>query len=684
MSTGNDQLTCQPSNTNKTCEDLKTYQGSATENQHDNSKLVDQKNLITTSHDGHINSVPITNPNLPTKSHKVEGKNKKSLHHKQQQQQMSAISNRVENKQTSNQPQSNHPRQRNSSSSSGNRRTNQKSDAQTNVNNKISKTKDAASDNKFICSNFDEFAQRADELKKDITKSLEKQANHEVIDEPTQISQLRNDILKLSLVGGDKDIDDKNESISEESPSSQPQDIPKQSSNLTTCHESRETESKSDNFTSETSSKGDIDTGKNVASRRIDTITDNNNKKTSPNDKLVEDGFAPLSAKLDSESKLIALVSSLKGRSDDSPQLLETVCRKLVNLSEENDQLSLNNENLLSENRKLHLVREKLENLCRELRKSNNEIRIESLDLIKAEQGKAKEQTNKIQSTLSGVIKLFDENQQRNRTLRQENLDLQTKLKSLVDHCDNWEKSVEVAMRQREIENRLLKTELAKSNLVRNEEKEKYLTEKQELLQILSVMQEQQHRIEGQEAKLRSDLSSYASKYDECQAVISKGMNRFQLETKRMLKQIEQSKQDYRVLLSKYESSNKRMVMLLEEKQYWDRSMNAANKKVETLEKLCRALKERKQEANKLESAGKRSDTNKNKADRHIKIKAIDVTKEQANADVNKSSEVDKIISDEADNNHVADSTNLVIVDDSSARINRENSENLESSTTQK
>lgn len=312
---------------------------------------------------------------------------------------------------------------------------------------------------------------------------------------------------------------------------------------------------------------------------------------------ITPEELAPLNTRLDFESKLVTLTSSLKKHFIEVPHLLDPVCRKLVNMSDSISDLTLTCENQQAENRKLMLVKQKLENLCRELQKSNNSIRIESFDLIKAEQSKAKEQTTKIQSTLSGVIKLFDENQQRNMSLRQENQDLQTKLKSLLDHCDNWEKSIEAALRQRDIENRLLKTELAKANLLKNEEQEKFLGEKQELLQILSMMQEQQHRIEGQEAKLRSDLSSYASKYDECQAVISNGMNKFQTESKRMMKQIEKSKQDYKVLLTKYETNNRRTTQLLEEKQEWLRSLSLANKKIETLEKLCRALRDRKQEA---------------------------------------------------------------------------------------
>jgi len=585
-----------------------------------------------------------------TKSHKIEGKNKKSLHHKKEQQrqvtlskhranQSKSESSEVENKQTS-------------SSTPFNGSCNNQKESSTTKQLRIT----TPSSTGTICSSPDEFSSRAQELKSDIKKALEKQLAHQIIDRPLELMKLKSDIIKLSnMRNGENILNAQTPSQTFEEPAIQITDdsdsqaqyqsnpgctnlaeinselcvsvgnISKDKiQNPEDCVASLVNNEAEDVCTKSIVENGDSSLGcsedsvantapnepsvatKNLAKavksssskKRGTTLTDTEGvqpvddcpvpKSASSND------FMPLNSRLDSDSKVIALMSSLQKQYNNEPQLLEPVCRKIVDLSEQNEQLISDCERFQTENRKLLMVKQKLESLCRELQKSHNSIRTESLDLIKVEQGKAKEQTTKIQSTLSGVIKLFDENQQRNMNLRQENQELQTKLKSLLDHCDSWEKSVEAALRQRDIENRLLKTELAKANLLKNEEKEKFLGEKQELLQILSMMQEQQHRIEGQEAKLRSDLSNYASKYDECQAVISQGMNRFQVESKKMLKQIEKSKQDYRVLLTKYEINNKRMAQLLEEKQYWNKSMSLANKKVETLEKLCRALRERK------------------------------------------------------------------------------------------
>lgn len=494
--------------------------------------------------------------------------------------------------------------------------------------NKSTSAKSPSTTGQSQSSSLEQFSARAQEIKQDIYNALEKQSKVQTFDEPIEIVQLKNDILKLSSTVSDANDTTECPDVAEddahadvkiptasascplgtnmgpqehtlsEQPKVKQDDLP-ENKNLdeemisSRSQETLQNPSALSAEQHEDSLAARQNNRRKQAERKM-PIKVNTSKTIGTDCESELAGFEPLSAKLDQETKYLSLLSSLRKDHKDSPEMLESLCKKIVQMSELIDKLQVDCEKYDSENRKLLVVKQKLENLCRELQKSNNAIRIESLDLIKLEQGKAKEQTTKIQSTLSGVIKLFDENQQRNMALRQENQELQTKLRSLLEHCDNWEKGFAAALRQKDIENRLVKTELAKSNLVANQEKEAFLKEKGDLLRLLSMMQEHQSRIEGQEAKLRLDLTNYASKYDECQAVISQGMSKFQTESKRMLKQIERSKQDYKVLLTKYESSNKRMVQLLDEKQRWDRSMGAANKKIETLEKLCRALREQK------------------------------------------------------------------------------------------
>ena len=432
----------------------------------------------------------------------------------------------------------------------------------------VTVTATAVQEENRINTNLDEFANRALELKNEINAALDKQMNQLLIDLPaSEVVELRESLLKLSLVGED----DKQTNRAVDKQSEKPSIDYDKRTQVELIKNGPKTAGQSNEQTTVTSERAwPSDSSNRGTLRELESLDDMN---------------------LDPDSQYIALSSSLQEQFVNVPHLLEPICRKLVQLSCRNNQLLVDCQNYRLENQKLASIREKLESLCRELQKANNSIRIESLELIRAEQGRAKEQTGKIQLTLAGVVKLFDENQQRNLNLRQENMELQSKLKSVLEHCNNWEKGVETFLKQRDMENKLLRTELAKANLLKNEEREKLLKEKEELLRMLSIMQEQQHKIEGQEAKLRSDLSSYATKYNECQAIISKGMSKFQVETKRMLKQLEKSRHDYMALLTKYESSNKKIAQLLEEKQRLDKALRMESKKNDTLEKLCRALR---------------------------------------------------------------------------------------------
>lgn len=486
-----------------------------------------------------------------------------------------------------------------------------------------------------ICKSLDEFSAKAQDLKAEVKKSLAKQLVHQVIDQPTEVMKLKNEILKLSIT------DPQSQDDTAKDNQNAPANTVAGQSGEQLEHESHTKEDSHQEQTGESTSliqpdlslptekaeygpTNQLHDEKQKGSQRANLSRRQLSNLSLPNstpDKKFEEALTPLDmVGWSIEVKKDTIATNLLNSFQDAPHLIKSLCNRLVIMSEQLKQSRTNYQNELEKGRKMERANEKLKELCRELQKSNNAIRIESLDLIKVEQSKAKEQTTKIQSTLSGVIKLFDENQQRNMSLRQENQELQVKLKSLLDHCDSWEKSVEITLRQRDIDNRLLRTELAKANLSKNEEKEKFLSEKQELLQILSTMQEQQHKIEGQEAKLRSDLSSYASKYDECQAFISKGMDKFQVESKRMLKQIEKSNQDYKVLLTKYETTNRKMAQMLEEKQYWNKAMSIANRKIETLEKLCRAMREQKPDElkqSKSSTSGKKQTNSKwrNKAE---------------------------------------------------------------------
>lgn len=338
--------------------------------------------------------------------------------------------------------------------------------------------------------------------------------------------------------------------------------------------------------------------------------------------------FEPMGAQLDAESKCAALVASLRRQLGDQlnetttscshkedeliansaqvQRLLEPICRQLVQAS---DSRSLLEAELHREKSRSS----KLESLCRELQRTNSSISSKSKDLIREEHGHFKDFAERIDETLKDAVRLFEESEQRNIVLRKENHNLQLQLRSLLDHCNEWQKIAQVQEKEKLLSGQLAKAEMARVHLLHNEHLEKLLCEKRDLLKLVGNMRDQQAHIQAGEAKLRQDLSAYATKYDQCRLVISDGMAKFEAESKKMLAQMEKSKRDYKSLLSKYQTTVKKLSGVMEEKCHLQKMNELHKRKVGTLERLCRALSENNNN-NKQNTNADNNNTNGNKA----------------------------------------------------------------------
>ncbi|GFT17724.1 alpha-taxilin, partial [Nephila pilipes] len=96
-------------------------------------------------------------------------------------------------------------------------------------------------------------------------------------------------------------------------------------------------------------------------------------------------------------------------------------------------------EQLQAEHNRMILAKSRLESLCREMQRQSKAVKEESLLRLKAEEIKRRELASKFQITLNDISALMQENSKKNIQLRQENTELATKLKSLVDNYEVWE-----------------------------------------------------------------------------------------------------------------------------------------------------------------------------------------------------------------------------------------------------
>lgn len=68
-----------------------------------------------------------------------------------------------------------------------------------------------------------------------------------------------------------------------------------------------------------------------------------------------------------------------------------------------------------------------MESLCRELQKCNKEIKEESLLRIKEEEDKRRETQAKFQKSLNEITVMMNDNNEKNKTLRDDNLEMSKK-----------------------------------------------------------------------------------------------------------------------------------------------------------------------------------------------------------------------------------------------------------------
>uniref|UniRef100_T1J644 Alpha-taxilin n=1 Tax=Strigamia maritima TaxID=126957 RepID=T1J644_STRMM len=280
---------------------------------------------------------------------------------------------------------------------------------------------------------------------------------------------------------------------------------------------------------------------------------------------------------------------------------LAALCKKYADLMEEhrNVQLSLKQgerrnvqlckekEQILTEHSKAVLTRSRLESLCRELQRQNKLVKDESLLRVREEEEKRKE------STFNEISTMMQDNNQKNSKLRDENLELAQKLKTLVENYELREQQVENLLKHKDMEVQLADAKLAKANAVMNEEREKSIQEKHKLLVDLTEYQKRCHEMTVKEVQLRTQLNMYSEKYEEFQTTIAKSndvFSHFKDEMDKMSKKIKKLEKETVTWRSRWEGSNKALLDMATDRQKHDAEMVNAQKKVSQLEKLCRAL----------------------------------------------------------------------------------------------
>ncbi|XP_059536662.1 gamma-taxilin-like isoform X7 [Myotis daubentonii] len=229
---------------------------------------------------------------------------------------------------------------------------------------------------------------------------------------------------------------------------------------------------------------------------------------------------------------------------------LAALCKKYADLLEESwnvqkqmkvlqkkqSQIVKEKVHLQSEHNKAVLARSKLESLCRELQRYNKTLKEENMQQAREEEESRKKATSHFQFTLNEIQTQLEQHDIHNTKLRQENIELGEKLKRLIEQYT-----------------------------------------------------------------LREELSLYMDKFEEFQTTMAKSnelFTTFRQEMEKMTKKIKKLEKEMIIWRTKWESNNKVLLQMAEEKTIRDKEYKSSQMKLGRLEKLFRALQMERNELN--------------------------------------------------------------------------------------
>ncbi|XP_048848915.1 alpha-taxilin-like [Brienomyrus brachyistius] len=265
-------------------------------------------------------------------------------------------------------------------------------------------------------------------------------------------------------------------------------------------------------------------------------------------------------------------------------------------------QLIQEKDHLRSEHSKAILARSKLESLCRELQRHNRTLKEDGVQRARVEEEKRKEVTSHFQVTLNDIQAQMEQHNERNSTLRQENMELAEKLKKLIEQYELREEHIDKVFKHKDLQQQLVDAKLHQAQELLKEAEDRHQREKDFLLKEAVESQRMCELMKQQEVHLKQQLSLYTEKFEEFQNTLSKSnevFTTFKQEMEKMTKKIKKLEKETTMYRSRWESSNRALLEMAEEKTVREKELECLQGKVQRLEKLCRALQMERNELSK-------------------------------------------------------------------------------------
>ncbi|ELK15821.1 Gamma-taxilin [Pteropus alecto] len=229
----------------------------------------------------------------------------------------------------------------------------------------------------------------------------------------------------------------------------------------------------------------------------------------------------------------------------------------------------------------------------------------ENMQNAREEEERRKKATSHFQFTLNEIQAQMEQHDIHNAKLQQENMELGEKLKKLIEQYSLREEHVDKVFKHKELRQQLVDAKLQQTTQFIKEADEKHQREREFLLKEATESRHKYEEMKHQEVQLKQQLSLYMDKFEEFQTTMAKSnelFTTFKQEMEKMTKKIKKLEKEMLIWRTKWESNNKALLQMAEEKTIRDKEYRSSQMKLERLEKLFRALQmERNELSEKVE-----------------------------------------------------------------------------------
>jgi len=280
---------------------------------------------------------------------------------------------------------------------------------------------------------------------------------------------------------------------------------------------------------------------------------------------------------------------------------VNTLCLLLQKIIEENHLLKSEMVMIAEQMDKSNQAKNAVSKLNQAYKKQIELVKEESDLKLQEEAVKRAEAVCSYQNTMGELATLLETHTGQNSRLRDENVGMAEKMKTLVEESEKREKQIESRLIEYQLQIKLLEHQVTKANLEKAEIKADLTKERLEIMQELGIERERSSNLEETVRILKEQASIYQSQLDDLSTgagTNTKSFQHFKVQIDKLTKQMCELDRDTHQWREKYEMSSQQVKKMNVQSLEREKEVGQLKKKLESMIKLNKTLSEERNNLN--------------------------------------------------------------------------------------